>query len=152
MSSTKHYHKTDRYGTGKAAFIKKRKEIEENKRNQKSKALRDYAKLCRREGIESNRVNLIPSSSTEKVGKEKKESVVATKAYNPFNAVAESAKTKMKDKQDTLKLKEDTQHQIQLKKKERDSKKQKYLKRTRKGQPIMKTHIFSILEKLSTKL
>jgi hypothetical protein len=62
-----------KFATGKAAFNLKRKEVEEQKRNQKSKVLREYAKLCKAEGIVSDRVNLESHQKGQKHSKDQED-------------------------------------------------------------------------------
>ena len=53
----------NRYASGKSMYnlsYQLKKERQEKFKNHKSAALREYAKLCKREGIESERVNLGP--------------------------------------------------------------------------------------------
>ena len=144
---------------GKALFNQKRKQIEEQKRNQKSKSLREYAKLCKREGIVSDRVNLGSSSSTENGSSHESTHKNSTtiskdqhskKKMNPFHLAEMERQRVVTEKEQSQRSKEETQQEIIEKKKIREQKRQQSMKRTRKGQPIMANAIKSILGKLTS--
>ena len=138
---------------GKEAFLQKRKQIDEAKRNHKAKMLRDYAKLCKREGVASDRVNMHGSSSsnnndtaTAAAGTSKP---AAAKKANPFRDAELAARQKAEEKQREQQRQEQVQREIQAKAKARERQRAERMKRTRKGQPIMATQIKNILGKLT---
>ena len=148
---------------GKELFNQKRKKIEEQKRNQKSKSLREYAKLCKREGIVSDRVNLGSSSSSENDNTHESIHKKGTttsggtskeqnpkKKTNPYHLAEMERQRIVTEKEQSQRGKEEVQQQIGEKKKIREQKRQQSMKRTRKGQPIMANAIKSILGKLTS--
>lgn len=160
MSKVNHHsNPTLHHLKGKAAFTLKRKQLDEQKRNQKSKMLREYAKLCKREGIQSDRVNMNDDNSTTEgqvpnnlssdgtngssgTGKQ------VAKKSNPFHAAELEAQQKVEEKEQAARRKDEVQREIALKHKQREHKRLERMKRTRKGQPIMANQIMSILGKL----
>ena len=143
---------------GKELFNQKRKQIEEQKRNQKSKSLREYAKLCKREGIVSDRVNLgtnsseigIDHESIHKKGRGETSDKEQKKKMNPFHKEEMERQRILTEKEESQRSKEEAQQEIVQKKKIREQKRQQSMKRTRKGQPIMANAIKSILGKLTS--
>ena len=143
---------------GKAAFLLKRKQLDEQKRNQKSKMLREYAKLCKREGIRSDRVNMSddsgstevkhPNSSSSSPSSSSGNGKQVAKKSNPFHAAELEAQHKTEEKEQAARRKEEVQKEIAQKHKQREHKRVERMKRTRKGQPIMANQIMSILGKL----
>lgn len=118
--------------------------------NQKSKMLREYSKLCKREGIQSERVNMNEEISeiAEKIRKPKPKK---ENKYDPYEAYRLGKERKSID---ATKLQSEQQKtkeiikDIELKKKEQ---KKKILKRTKRGQPILNDQIQNMLEKIKQK-
>lgn len=111
--------------------------------NQKSKMLREYAKLCKREGIQSDRVNLGESREPHDTAKATSSRISKTKSRTPFDKVLSS------HSDTTSHAQIDTNHE---QKKSENPKSKKHSDRnykTKKGQPILNNHIKSILSKLS---
>ena len=133
---------------GKEAFLLKRKKIDESKRNQKSKMLRDYAKLCKREGVASDRVNM-GSSTNNSDSAPAKTTPQHGKKTNPFRDAELAAQQKVEERQREQARKDEVQREIQAKAKARERQRAERMKRTRKGQPIMATQIKNILGKLT---
>ena len=114
----------------------------EKKRIAKSATLRKYAKLCKAEGIQSDRVNLgvrtdrdrdanaIPKSKTPKVDKTK------------ISQLEHIQLRREEEKQESIKAIEES-----LRK--RKEKQKIMTKKTKKGQPVMAGRILNILEKLN---
>jgi len=135
---------------GKEAFLQKRKQIDEAKRNHKAKMLRDYAKLCKREGVTSDRVNMHGSSNNNDTATSAGTSKpAAVKKANPFRDAELAARQKAEEKQREQQRQEQVQREIQAKAKARERQRAERMKRTRKGQPIMATQIKNILGKLT---
>jgi rRNA processing len=151
-NQTKAFKAHQKFLHGKSAFLDKRKKIDAQKRNQKAKALREYAKLCQREGIESDRVHLGPRDSTKsahsdanKGSKEKKNSKVS-----PFLEAEKEARSNKQQREEAIRMAEEKRLQIKEKERLREVKKRERMKRTKKGQPILANTIKSILGKLTS--
>lgn len=154
----KHHHVSiAKFAGGKAAFNQKRKEVEEQKRNQKSKTLREYAKLCKAEGIVSDRVNLEYNEKNKKPkGREqeikvKDTSGAPTRQTNPFKDARDEAIMKEEEKAKAIQLSKEKDNEIKKKNEMREVKRRERMKRTKKGQPKLSTQITSILGKLQKK-
>lgn len=122
-----------------------RKKELEKQRHQKSATLRKYAKLCKAEGINSDRVNLGNKQNDEVVKNNvKKES----KTYRPFS----KAEAQAMQLENSIKEKELQREANLLNKnhaiKKREEKHKSLSKTNKKGQPILGNHIKSILAKL----
>jgi paraquat-inducible protein B len=144
-----------KFATGKAAFNLKRKEVEEQKRNQKSKVLREYAKLCKSEGIVSDRVNLESHQKGQKHIKDQesksKSNPILIKDPNPFKDACNEANEKALEKTKAIEIAKEKQIEIKRKNDLREVKRKERMKRTKKGQPILYNQITSILGKLQGK-
>jgi hypothetical protein len=144
-----------KFATGKAAFNLKRKEVEEQKRNQKSKVLREYAKLCKAEGIVSDRVNLESHQKGQKHNKDQESKIKSdptlTKDPNPFKDACNEASEKALEKTKAIEIAKEKQIEIKKKNDIREVKRKERMKRTKKGQPILYNQITSILGKLQGK-
>ena len=120
----------------------------------KTAALRKYAKLCKAEGIESQRVNMgermkssdniDESGETKKIKKEKKKSP----SINPFHKEEKIANERKLNVAKKDALLTEKQKEIEQKKKERDEKRKIFKQKTSKGQPLMKNRITSLLSKI----
>ena len=134
------------HGSGKIHYSKshfmseKKKREEETKRHEKAAALRKYAKLCAKEGIVSSRVNMknIPNAPVqpEKV-------VVSEKSVKPKKEAQ-----RVSDEVNPLKEREDREKQQREAIERRNEKRRAMMQKTKKGQPVMKNQITSILSKL----
>ena len=152
-SSAKHHvvsiHK---FATGKAAFNQKKKEDDERKRNEKSKMLREYAKLCKAEGIVSDRVNLETYEGRKAPLSKEREHLKSTKVLskqgNPYKSASEEAEKKASIKAEAVMLSQELTVTIKKKNELREVQRRERMKRTKKGQPILSTQIASILGKL----
>jgi hypothetical protein len=151
---------------GKVAYQKKKmeelKKEKERGMHQKAKMLRDYAKLCKREGVSSDRVNLDPNWKKSADGAE--DNVVASSSssqrskknkdsFNPIQAKKmkqmESKRKEEEDaRRDAAKAREEKDKMIQEKTAKREADRKARMKRTRKGQPVMAAHISGLLEKI----
>ena len=145
-----------KFATGKAAFNQKKKDEEEQKRNQKSKMLREYAKLCKSEGIVSDRVNLElnegrKGSHANDDKPKSKGPNLANKQTNPFKDASKQAQEKANDRAKVVELSKEKEADIKKKNEIREVKRKQRMKRTKKGQPILSTQIASILGKLQAK-
>jgi hypothetical protein len=133
-----------KFAGGKSANNRKDKELE-TQRHEKAAVLRKYAKLCKAEGIQSDRVNLErKSEKPDKRVEKKKESKPA-----PFNKSLMEAEQRKNEK---IASKDEREQKLRKKEeleKSRNEKRKIMLKKTRKGQPIMRNQISAILEKLT---
>lgn len=139
-----------KFATGKTAFNQKKKEVEEQKRNQKSKTLREYAKICKAEGIVSDRVNLElyegKKAPRNKEGENKGND--QRKQRNPFKDATREAKEKKNEKAKAVEALKVKDAEIKKKNELRETRRRAQMKRTKKGQPILSNQIASILGKL----
>ena len=140
-----------KFATGKAAFNQKKKEVEEQKRNQKSKTLREYAKICKAEGIVSDRVNLELYEGRKDHVPKNKAVPSAGKESDPFKNAKVEAKEKANDRVNEILLSKEKDAEIKKKNAIREATRKQRMKRTKKGQPILSTQIASILGKLQAK-
>jgi hypothetical protein len=132
------------YGKKRAEEIKK-KDIE-TKRHKKAAALRKYAKLCKAEGIQSDRVHM--GKKEDKDERPETEKPAKRPDFKPFQrAEKEAARLKQQEHE-----KEEHRLQMQREKEEalkkREEKRKALSKTTKRGQPVLGNHIKSILEKL----
>lgn len=149
-------------GFNSLAFAMK-KEKQEKQRNLKSAALREYAKFCKREGIESERVSLGPREvkATEKQGgngdgevgsaEEEKSKILKKKkrkGSNPFKKEMREAETLAAGKAEAEKAKLSREEEIAQKLKARKEKSRERMKRTKKGQPIMNDTVKRLLSSI----
>lgn len=124
-----------------------KKKEQETKRFKKAATLRKYAKLCKAEGIQSDRVRI--GDRKEKSDTDSAEHQKRPKdSYRPFKKAEKEAVRLEQAKQE-----KDMQAQQRLKDKEdaikkREEKRKVLSKTTKKGQPILGNHIKSILSKL----
>lgn len=127
----------------KGSLLQRKKEEDEVKRNKKSAALRKYAKLCKRDGIVSDRVNL---DGVKKQKEESKEKRPAMK--NPF-AAAEKEANIMKDvKSEVEAARQKVQDEIKKSQINRNAKRHEHLKRTKNGQPLLNASVKGLLAKI----
>lgn len=155
--------------TRKFAHYKKgnsvQEKIKKSKRNEKSSMLRKYAKLCKREGIESGRINMsgVPrdvrdtAAIATDVGYDaagpKRREKKASKHGNgkdPFTVAALATATKKAErdaKEADITRAENEQKAARAL---RARKTKEMNRRTKKGQPVMKYRLNNILEKLLT--
>ena len=123
----------------------KKKELE-TKRFQKAAALRKYAKLCKAEGIQSDRVYM-GKKEDRPTGDIKENKKVEYKPFRRAEREAERLQAleaeKERQRQENLQLKEEAIRK-------RDEKRKALSKKTKKGQPVLGNQIKNILEKLQT--
>jgi hypothetical protein len=142
-----------KFASGKAAFNQKKREDEERKRNEKSKTLREYAKICKAEGIVSDRVNLElyegrNAANQKDKGSKVKISTFAPRETNPYKSASLEATVKADERAKAIEQSKLKDAEIKLKNDRREVMKRQRMKRTKKGQPILSTQIASILGKL----
>ena len=144
---------------GKKFATDKKKKEAETRRNQKAAMLRNYAKLCRREGIQSNRVHIDgefgkespPEPDQIKAISEKGFILPKTKEVDSSvskNTSAFNEKTNFAtDTADTV-TGDERRNQILEKTKLRKMKKRSMMKRNSKGQPLLQNRMKLILDKI----
>jgi hypothetical protein len=141
-------------GTNSLAFQMK-KEKKEKQRNMKSAALREYAKLCKKEGIESERVNLGPRVEKSEEAKradweEKKKNKKALKSQ-PFAKEQQQAEVAAAEKREGQKARLSREEEIAQKLKARKEKTRDRMKKTKKGQPLMNDTVKRLLSSIQKK-
>lgn len=141
-----------KFSRGNALSHKTKKEEEELERFRKHKKLNNYARLCRSEGIISDRVNVSKDRVKEldsngiplrKILPEKKDN-------NPFKASQEKANKNKLEKIESINNRNKQLQDKISKDKKREENKKLHMKRTKKGQPILHNQINSILSKLQS--
>ena len=137
-------------GKNNLALAMKQEKIEKQ-RNLKSAALREYAKLCKREGIESERVNLGPreeagdrDEENHKIRRDKKKK----KSANPFMKEMRQAETLAADRAEVERSKLSKDEEREQKLRERQQKQKDRMKRTKKGQPLMDDAVKRLLSSI----
>lgn len=132
---------------------KKRQILADKKRIKKHADLRKYAKLCKQEGIISDRVNL--NSSENGIGNVSQENGInsdkTSKVNEKMKPFAKALETANKRKEEAELIKQaaaNKKEEIQKAKKIRDEKRKMHMKRTKKGQPLLNDQIKGILTKL----
>ncbi|KAJ1421537.1 hypothetical protein B484DRAFT_452685 [Ochromonadaceae sp. CCMP2298] len=132
-----------RFQGAKLAREKKRKD-QETKNFKKAAALRKYAKLCEKEGIQSDRVRTGKKSDSEEEPKRRE----TKEKKRPYEREEESAKKLRVERElrDAQRAQWDREKEEALNK--REEKRKLMMKRTKKGQPVLGNHIKSMLEKL----
>lgn len=131
----------------KGTQLQRKKEEDEVKRHKKSAALRKYAKLCKRDGIESDRVNLGsgPAPMQQPFAKAERKPKVKPQ---PF-AKAERAAAEAKEaKAQAEAHREQVEKDIRESQKVREAKRQQHMKRTKSGQPVLNNTVKSLLAKI----
>ena len=148
---------TAKFGNGKNFHMERKKEISERKRIEKAKMLRDYARLCKREGIESDRVHIGPKvECREPDGQETTEEVIPRKGkqkqpkVNPFSQEQKKAELEKAQIDLANRASKDNQKVMEQKRAQRNAERKKHLVRTKRGQPIMANQIQSLLGKLKS--
>jgi rRNA processing len=133
-----------------------RQKIIQGKIHKKHASLRKYAKLCEREGIVSDRVNIsnnkvntdMKQDSNDVTRPTKTEPLPKISKANPFAHAMEVAKKKEAEKHEHLKMKETKALEIQAAAKKRQAKQKEFMQRTKRGQPVLHNQIKNILTKL----
>jgi hypothetical protein len=135
---------------GKSAYDKKKEQVIRAKRNEKSSMLRKYAKLCKKEGIVSDRINTESrTEETKTIKKPKKEKVAKPNPFAKSMATAKANKdnkTTAQNEKDAMYAQNDKDKAEAIKAREKNSK--LLSKKTKKGQPVLGNHIQAILNKL----
>ena len=164
-SSFKINNYSDRVFRGKQLQALKRKKDIDRKRFEKAKMLREYSKLCAKEGVVSDRVNMkniitqdtsanveasvaINTDENKERAKKKKNKKVKPNPFEKALEIANENKLKQEEKKQFFKNKDDEISQAQQ---NRKRKTKLLMLKTKSGQPIMKNRINMILEKLQVK-
>lgn len=147
--SQKSKYNEKRSSTGKFASVKflsdKRKKEIETERFQKASMLRKYAKLCKSEGIQSDRVNLGNDRTAVKL---KDKTKFEREPPQPFSKAIEDAAKLRSDKSVEIKKRESEMKSQDEKQKQRRERSRLLSQKTKKGQPVMKNRITSLLDKI----
>lgn len=151
-----------KYAYGKnLSSLQAKKEEREVERHKKSAALRKYAKLCKVEGIKSERVNVEPGGDKDGEGKEdtsvgvdmkyKRDKKKNDKA-SPYQKEERQAQDNQRAKKEFEERREAQQIEIKKKQKVRDESRKLHLKRTSKGQPLMNNRVKDLLSKIEKRM
>jgi hypothetical protein len=141
-----------KFARGNALSHKTKKEEEELERFRKHKKLNNYARLCRAEGITSDRVNVNKNKIKELDGNGVPIRKVLPEKHdnNPFKASQEKANKNKLEKIESINNRNNQLQEKISKDKIREQNKKIHMKRTKKGQPILHNQINSILSKLQS--
>jgi len=139
----KHHVSLQRFAQGKV-----------NTSHKKAAALRKYAKLCKREGIVSDRVNINAVSSTKSDHDQDKKQLLQQKQQQKRDGQHSfsSAQQEAQAAKDSKALKELERQQVQKEIKEsekvRKQKRRETLVKTKKGQPVLNNLVTKLLSKI----
>lgn len=136
------------YGKKRAEQIKK-KELE-TQRFKKAAALRKYAKLCKAEGIQSDRVHIGKKEDKSDSSVDSEKSAKRT-AFKPFQRAEKEAARLQQIEHEKEEHRKQAQKEKEEALKRREEKRKALSKTTKRGQPVLGNHIKSILEKLQKK-
>lgn len=124
-----------------------KKKEQETKRFKKAAMLRKYAKLCKAEGIQSDRVRLEKRDASEEAAPRQKKGKQDSQ-YRPFKrAEAEAVRAEQAEKEKEEQIRE-RQKQKEEAIRKREEKHRALSKTTKKGQPKLGNHMKALLEKL----
>lgn len=149
----KHQYKS-KYGhnTPNNAALAWKKDQNDRDRFAKAKMLRNYAKLCAKEGIQSDRVNMGPKVDKEESTKGRfvpKEKEVKP---SPFAKAEEQAKAAKLQRLEDKNNRQSREEAIKAAEKKRKETTKLYKARTKKGQPLLSKMSSLLLNKISTKM
>jgi len=150
----KHHVSLQRFAQGKVNTSHKKAEEAEVARHKKAAALRKYAKLCKREGIVSDRVNTNAVSSTKSDHDQDKKQLLQQKQQQKRDGQHSfsSAQQEAQAAKDSKALKELERQQVQKEIKEsekvRKQKRRETLVKTKKGQPVLNNLVTKLLSKI----
>jgi hypothetical protein len=133
-------------GWKKKKPFKTKKETSEMDSYKKAKILRNYAKLCVAEGIQSDRVHIGPRDDKDSTRK-KKEKVAKANPFKRAELNAQESKMAVEAEREKKKNKE---LEIEHAKKKNNEKKKLITARTKKGQPILSNQISLVMQKLQS--
>ncbi len=115
---------------------------------------RKYAKLCKKEGVQSDRINMERKSNDEhqdpsEIVKAPKKDIKSKRKFDdPFEIAQRAAAAKKLERDQKEADISKTKVDIQQAKSVRSKKTKELNKRTKNGQPVMKYRINNILDKL----
>lgn len=135
---------------GKHTGHKRLKEEMERKARLKAGTLRNYAKLVKREGVDSKRVHIGDQSgkpSTDRYSRGKK-----SHGSTSLDKAARAGEKIQASKAEKRAAIEANQNRIKESEKRRSEKRRVALQKTKKGQPVMKNKIISLLEKVQNSM
>lgn len=152
-----------KYAYGKnLSSLQTKKEEREVERHKKSATLRKYAKLCKAEGIESERVNVDLGGDKDGEGKrdasirvdmkDKRDKKKKKDKASPYQKEERQAQDNRRAKKEEEERREAQQVEIKEKQKVRDESRKLHLKRTSKGQPLMNNRVKDLLSKIEKRM
>lgn len=144
---------------GKGAMLQRKKEEDTVRAMKKAAALRKYAKLCKREGIVSDRVNLDGARAAikedhvelQEFKQKHKTSQQQQHKHNPFAGAEREAQKARDDKEEAERARECVQGEIKKAELSREAKRREHMKRNKKGQPLLNSTAKSLLAKIQAK-
>lgn len=134
-----------------------KKEERELERHRKHKALRKYSKICKAEGVVSDRVRVdgveLPGENRnenrkELVSNRRKEKPQKSKGDKLLESAKAIAARKQQEREEEEASRQKREIEIKGKEESREAERKKHMKRTKKGQPILHNQISGILDKL----
>jgi flagellar biosynthesis GTPase FlhF len=147
----------DRIAYGKALFKKKQQQKRDAQIHEKASMLRNYAKLCKREGIQSERVHIGPKDddadgprnrgSGNKRKQRNKDDQHKSSLQREYDVATDRKNKEAESAQQEFVDKELLKAQNEKKRKEANKLR---MQKTKKGQPILGNQIKSILSKLQS--
>jgi hypothetical protein len=146
----------DRISYGKALFKKKQQQKRDAQIHEKASMLRNYAKLCKREGIISDRVHIGPKEERDDNSNKASPARKPKKPSNDENdrkislqqEYAMALEKKNQDSQVAQTEVRDNEEMKALREKKRREESKKRMQKTKKGQPILGNQVKSLLSKL----
>ena len=136
---------------GAGILLQKKKEAETVKRMKKASALRKYAKLCKRDGIVSDRVNVDGVRKAESGdGREVKQPAKAE--MRKISAVEKEAQKSLENKMELEQARKKVEDEIKLSEAARLDKRREVMMRHKNGQPLLNLTAKKLLEKIQTRL
>jgi hypothetical protein len=136
---------------GAGVLLQKKKEAETVKRMKKASALRKYAKLCKRDGIISDRVNVDGVRKVDSVGGEDVKQP-AKADMRKISAVEKEAQRAVENKMELEQARKKVEDEIRLSEAARLEKRREVMKRHKNGQPLLNLTAKKLLEKIQTNL
>lgn len=137
-----------KFAKGKSIDLKRIKREKEIERYKKHKTLSKYARLCKAEGIISDRVRIGPKERSHNNDNKDMKKDKNQKHITTYDKAIKIAQQREKEKMEIETLKKKKEEEIKQAEKIRKEKVKLHMKRTRKGQPILHNQIQSILSKL----
>jgi hypothetical protein len=142
---------------GKGAMLQRKKEDDTVKAMKKAAALRKYARLCKREGIVSDRVHVDGLQSAQETGgasaaetQRPQQQRHQPKHSSPFASALREASKAKEQKQEEDRNRQTVQDEIKKSEANRNAKRREHVKRNKKGQPLLSSTAKLLLTKIQS--